>query len=149
MGTYFLSPSTPSGSQLFHAVGEKFIQRQAASLGVAQWNGPHYYLADAYNEMPPPTTNTTFLGSVSKSMYDSMASADSAALMVTQGWFLSAVPRLPWGEDQARAFLHGPPQGRLLVHSAQDIKIHDIDTRKHITDTYIWRIHAVPSRYWI
>ena len=93
MGTYFLSPSTPSGSQLFHAIGEKFIERQAASLGVAQWNGPHYYLADAYNEMPPPTTNTTFLGSVSKSMYDSMASADSAALMVTKGWFLSAVPR--------------------------------------------------------
>lgn len=149
MGTYFLSPSTPSGSQLFHAIGEKFIERQAASLGVAQWNGPHYYLADAYNEMPPPTTNTTFLGSVSKSMYDSMASADSAALMVTQGWFLSAVPRLPWGEDQAKAFLHGPPQGRLLVHSAQDIEIHDIDTRIHSIDTYIWRIHAVPSRYWI
>lgn len=48
-------------------------------------------------------------------MYDTMHVADSAALMVTQGWFLSAVPRMPWGIDQARAFLHGPPQGKLLV----------------------------------
>lgn len=115
VGTYFLSPSSSAGSKLFQAIGEKFIQRQATSLGVKEWTGPHYYLADAYNEMPPPTTNTTFLSSVSKSMYDSMASADNQALMVTQGWFLSSVPRLPWGVDQARAFLHGPPQGKLLV----------------------------------
>ena len=44
-----------------------------------------------------------------------MAAADADAVMVTQGWFLSAVPRPPWGEKQARAFLHGPPHGKLLV----------------------------------
>ena len=110
-GTFFLSPSSP----LFHEIGKKFVARQAEALGVKSWSPPHYYLADAYNEMPPPVTDPTFLASVSKALFDSMQSADSDALMVTQGWFLSAVPRMPWGHDQARAFLHGPPQGKLLV----------------------------------
>jgi alpha-N-acetylglucosaminidase len=129
VGTYFLSPSSSvggssggqgqqgqgQGQDLFREIGEKFIQRQASALGVATWPGPHFYLADAYNEMAPPTTNATFLASVSRSMYDAMAAGDPQALMVTQGWFLSGVPHLPWGADQARAFLHGPPQGKLLV----------------------------------
>ena len=110
-GTFFLSPSSP----LFHEIGKKFVARQAEALGVQSWSPPHYYLADAYNEMPPPVTEPTFLASVSKALFDSMQAADSDALMVTQGWFLSNVPRMPWGHDQARAFLHGPPQGKLLV----------------------------------
>ena len=79
------------------------------------WSKPHYYLADAYNEMKPPTSDPTFLGSVSRTMYESMAAVDSDAVMVTQGWFLSGVPRLPWGMAQAEAFLRGPPLGKLLV----------------------------------
>ena len=112
VGTYFLSPTS---GDLFRSIGEKFLQRQAAALGVDDWQAPHYFLADAYNEMSPPVTDPEFLGNVSRLMYESMAAADSEALMVTQGWFLSAVPRMPWGVDQARAFLHGPPQGKLLV----------------------------------
>ena len=48
-------------------------------------------------------------------MFESMAAADSEALMVTQGWFLSGVPRAPWTAAAAKAFLHGPPIGKLLV----------------------------------
>ena len=111
-GTYFLSPVDP----LFRQIGEKFVARQAKALGVDAWAAPHHYLADAYNEMPPPPgSEPPFLGSVSRLMYESMAAADSAALMVTQGWFLSGVPRAPWTEPAAKAFLQGPPQGKLLV----------------------------------
>jgi alpha-N-acetylglucosaminidase len=114
VGTFFLSTGGVAGD-LFQNISEKFIERQAAALGVDSWAAPHYYLADAYNEMPPPNTDPTFLGSVSRSMFEGMAGADSDALMVTQGWFLSGVPRMPWGVAQAKAFLQGPPQGKLLV----------------------------------
>ena len=85
---------------------------------MAGWAAPHHYLADAYNEMsPPPGSEPAFLASVSRRMYEGMAAADSEALMVTQGWFLSAVPRAPWTAAKAKAFLHGPPAGKLRVIS--------------------------------
>jgi alpha-N-acetylglucosaminidase len=91
--------------------------RQAEALGVAGWAAPHHYLADAYNEMaPPPGSEPAFLASVSRRMYEGMAATDSEALMVTQGWFLSGVPRAPWTAAKAKAFLRGPPAGKLLVH---------------------------------
>jgi alpha-N-acetylglucosaminidase len=44
-----------------------------------------------------------------------MASEDPKTVWVLQAWFLSAVPRLPWGLEQVEAFLTAPPQGALLM----------------------------------
>ena len=73
-GTYFLSPAG-AGGELFRRIGAAFLERQAAAYGVAAWAGPHYYLADAYNEMPPPTTDPVFLADVSRTIYQSMAAS--------------------------------------------------------------------------
>ena len=42
-GTFFLPP-TGAGGALFKQIGAKFLARQAAALGVAAWEPPHYYL---------------------------------------------------------------------------------------------------------
>ena len=47
-----------------------------------------------------------------------MAAVDSDAVMVTQGWFLSGVPRLPWGMAQAQA--EGNSAGRAAGSACQD-----------------------------
>ena len=122
-GTFFLPPAaSPASSALFRQIAQKFMRRQAMALGVEAWSEPHYYLADAYNEMPPSDTDPAALAAVSGGMYASMAAADSRAVMVTQGWFLRNVPAAPWGEEQARAFLQGPPLGKLLALDLEAIK---------------------------
>jgi alpha-N-acetylglucosaminidase len=122
-GTYFLSPATSNYSAtLFNAVAAKFMRRQAAALGVQKWSRPHYFLADAYNEMPPTSTDPAFLASVSTHMYDSMAAVDKDTVLVMQGWFLRNVPAHPWGTEQATAFLHGPPHGKLLILDLEAVK---------------------------
>ena len=122
-GTFFLPPAaSPASSALFRRIAQKFMRRQAMALGVEAWSEPHYFLADAYNEMPPLDTDPKVLASVSRGMYESMAVVDSHAVMVTQGWFLRNVPAAPWGEEQARAFLQGPPLGKLLALDLEAIK---------------------------
>jgi alpha-N-acetylglucosaminidase len=56
-GSYFLDPS----EGLFKQIGNMFVRRQLAlynETGYAH-TSPHYYLADPYNEMPPPAGSTT------------------------------------------------------------------------------------------
>ena len=72
-GTYFLSPAG-AGRDLFMRIAKAFTARQSAALGVSMWPAPHYYLADAYNEMPPQNTDPSFLASVSRTIYESLAS---------------------------------------------------------------------------
>ena len=104
-GTWFLDPTDP----LFQRIGRRFIERQNEIFGTS-----HYYAADPFNEINPPTDDSTFLAGMGRSIYESMHAVDPAAVWVLQGWFLYYQAAF-WKEPQARALLGAVPDDRMLV----------------------------------
>lgn len=104
-GTWFLDPLDP----LFQRIGKAFIERQTELYGT-----DHYYAADSFNEIDPPSNDSTFLAGMGRAVYQAMHAADSSATWVLQGWFLYYQPRF-WGEPQARALIGAVPDDRLVV----------------------------------
>lgn len=104
-GTWFLDPTDP----LFGRIGRRFIQRQTELFGTS-----HYYAADPFNEINPPTDDSTFLAGMGRSIYESMSAVDADAVWVLQGWFLYYQASF-WKEPQARALLGAVPDNRMVV----------------------------------
>ena len=104
-GTWFLDPFDP----LFQRIGKRFVERQTELFGT-----DHLYAADPFNEIDPPSNDSTFLASMGRAIYTSMQSADSQATWVLQGWFLYYQAKF-WQEPQARAFLGAVPDDRMVV----------------------------------
>jgi alpha-N-acetylglucosaminidase len=104
-GTWFLDPVDP----LFQRIGKRFIERQTELFG-----SDHLYAADSFNEIDPPSDDSSFLASMGRAVYQSMRSADSTATWVLQAWFLYYQPRF-WREPQARALLGAVPDDHMLV----------------------------------
>jgi alpha-N-acetylglucosaminidase len=104
-GTWFLDPLDP----LFQRFGRRFIERQTELFGT-----DHLYAADPFNEIDPPSNDSTFLAGMGRTIYESMQSGDSAATWVLQGWFLYYQAKF-WREPQARALLGAVPDNRMLV----------------------------------
>src|SRR5512146_105655 len=72
-GTWFLDPQDP----LFQRIGADFIRRQRELYGT-----DHFYAADPFNEINPPTNDSTFLAAMGHAIYEPMRGADSAAVWV-------------------------------------------------------------------
>jgi alpha-N-acetylglucosaminidase len=104
-GTYFLDPLDP----LFQRIGKRFIERQTELFGT-----DHYYAADSFNEINPPTDDPVFCRNMGRAVYESMRSADPAAVWVLQGWFLYYQADF-WKAPQARALLGAVPDDRMIV----------------------------------
>ncbi len=104
-GTWFLDPT----DSLFQRFGRDFIRRQAELFGT-----DHHYAADPFNEINPPTDDSTFLAGMGRAIYGAMQGADSAAVWILQGWFLYYQAKF-WREPQARALLGAVPDGRMIV----------------------------------
>jgi alpha-N-acetylglucosaminidase len=104
-GTWFLDPTDP----LFGRIGRRFMERQAELFGTS-----HYYAADPFNEINPPTDDSTFLAGMGNSIYESMAAVDPSAVWVLQGWFLYYQASF-WKAPQARALLGAVPDDRMVV----------------------------------
>ncbi|HEX7018978.1 MAG TPA: alpha-N-acetylglucosaminidase [Gemmatimonadaceae bacterium] len=104
-GTWFLDPLDP----LFQRIGRRFIERQTQLYGT-----DHLYAADSFNEIDPPTNDSTFLAAMGRAVFESMRSADPAATWVIQGWFLYYQAKF-WQEPQARALLGAVPDDRMIV----------------------------------
>ncbi|MBL0178990.1 MAG: alpha-N-acetylglucosaminidase [Gemmatimonadetes bacterium] len=104
-GTWFLDPLDP----LFQRFGKRFIERQTELFGT-----DHLYAADPFNEIDPPTNDSTFLAGMGRTIYESMRSADPDATWVLQGWFLYYQAKF-WKEPQARAILGAVPDDRMVV----------------------------------
>ncbi len=56
-GTWFLDPLDP----LFHRIGTRFIERQTELFGT-----DHVYAADPFNEINPPSNDSTFLAGMGR-----------------------------------------------------------------------------------
>lgn len=104
-GTWFLDPLDP----LFQRIGTLFVRKQTELFGT-----DHLYAADSFNEINPPTDDSTFLAGMGRTVYESMHAADPDAIWVLQGWFLYYQAKF-WRDPQARALLGAVPDDRMLV----------------------------------
>lgn len=104
-GTWFVDPLDP----LFQRFGKRFAERQTELFGT-----DHLYAADPFNEIDPPSNDSTFLAGMGRAIYSSMHSADSSATWILQGWFLYYQAKF-WQEPQARALLGAVPDSHMIV----------------------------------
>jgi alpha-N-acetylglucosaminidase len=104
-GTWFVDPLDP----LFQRFGLQFIKRQTELFGT-----DHLYAADPFNEIDPPSNDSTFLAAMGRAIYAGMHSADTSATWLLQAWFLYYQAKF-WQEPQARALLGAVPNERMIV----------------------------------
>ncbi len=104
-GTWFLDPH----DSLFQRMGRRFIERQTELFGT-----DHLYAADPFNEIDPPSNDSTFLAGMGQAIYGAMHAADASATWVLQGWFLVNSAKF-WRDPQAEALLGAVPDDRMLV----------------------------------
>ena len=92
---------------LYQEIGATFIEIQTK-----YYNTSHIYQCDTFNEMNPPSHNYGYLQSSSKLLYQSMASADSDAVWLIQGWlFLNSW----WNNSEIEAYLSGVPNKSMII----------------------------------
>lgn len=104
-GTWFLDPH----DSLFQQMGRRFVERQTELFGT-----DHLYAADPFNEIDPPSNDSTFLAGMGSAIYGAMHAADSSATWVIQAWFLVYGAKF-WQHPQAQALLGAVPDDRMLV----------------------------------
>ncbi len=104
-GTYFLDPH----DSLFQRMGQAFIQRETQLFGT-----DHLYAADPFNEINPPSRDSTFLAGIGGAIYAAMHSADTSATWVIQAWFLVNDAKF-WQDPQAEALLGAVPDDHMIV----------------------------------
>lgn len=103
--TFVLEPDDP----MFQKIGNLFMEEQIATFGT-----DHLYGADTFNEMYPPSSDSTYLSQISHAVYRSMADVDPEAVWVMQGW-LFVDKRDFWQPEQIQAYLGGVPDDNLII----------------------------------
>ncbi|AUP78701.1 alpha-N-acetylglucosaminidase [Flavivirga eckloniae] len=130
-GTHFLDPT----DDLFQKIGKLFIEKQTEMYGT-----DHLYDADCFIEVDPPSNDPEFLKEVSKSVYQSMASADPEATWVIQGWFFFFKKDF-WQPEQGRAFLEAIPKNKAIVLDLYGEKFPTWDkTESFYGQPWIWNV---------
>ena len=107
-GTHMLSPTSP----LFREIGKQFIAEYRKMFGT-----DHYYLADSFNELKVPVSDTARyreLAQFGEAVYSSIAAGDPSGTWVMQGW-LFYNDRAFWDKASARALLSGVPDDRMII----------------------------------
>ncbi|MBN2065139.1 MAG: alpha-N-acetylglucosaminidase [Sedimentisphaerales bacterium] len=103
-GTYVLAPDDP----LFGEIGRRYISKLTEMYGT-----DHYYSADTFNEMDPPTTDLAYLRDISRTVYDSMAAADPEAVWVMQGWLFLHSDF--WKQERIDAMLGAVADDKMII----------------------------------
>jgi alpha-N-acetylglucosaminidase len=102
---YVLDPDDP----MFTVIGKKFVEEETKAFGT-----DHYYSADTFNEMIPPSNDSLYLNNITAKVYQSMIQADKDAHWVMQGWLFYHDPKF-WHPTQIQALLNAVPNDRMLV----------------------------------
>ena len=103
--TCFVDPQDP----LFVQLGKRFVEAQSRLFDT-----DHFYAADTFIEMPPPSNDPAFLAAMGKSVYNAMRAADPDAVWVLQGWLFVNAPQF-WKPPQGRALFGAVPDDRLIA----------------------------------
>ena len=102
--TYLLDPLDP----LFQKVADIFMEEQTA-----RYSTDHFYAADTYIEMTPPSGDLDYLDNMSKAIYNGMGKSDPEAVWVLQTWiFLNQ--RDFWTQPRIKTFLGAIPDDKML-----------------------------------
>ena len=125
----FLVPSDP----LFTRIQKDFLEEQTRMYGTN-----HFYGADLFNEVAPPSWEPEDLAKISAGVYESMAAVDPDARWVHMGWlFINAKKK--WTPERAEAYLTAVPKGRMILldYEGDYIEIWR-HTQKFYGQNYIW-----------
>ncbi len=103
--THLLDPLDP----LFGRLAGVFLEAQEKLFGT-----DHYYAADTFIEMIPPSGETNYLASIGQAIFDGLRRTDPQAVWVLQGWpFFFA--RDFWTQPRIEAVLAPVPNDRMLL----------------------------------
>ncbi|MGC8749926.1 alpha-N-acetylglucosaminidase [Hydrotalea sp.] len=94
---------------LFKIIGTKFLKLQKKIFGTN-----HFYSADTFNENIPPTNDSLYLNNLSTTVYQTMATVDSNAIWVMQGWLFVNAPEF-WQPKQIKALLNGIKNNNMII----------------------------------
>lgn len=103
--TYFLDPTDP----LFTKIQKVYLQEQTKAFGT-----DHFYGADPFNEMIPPSWEPDYLASVAKTIYESMTQVDKDAVWVQMAW-LFFHKRNDWTPPRVQAMVRAVPQDKMVL----------------------------------
>ncbi|XP_003743422.2 alpha-N-acetylglucosaminidase [Galendromus occidentalis] len=78
------------------------------------YGSDHLYSVDLFNEETPDTNDPAALAEMSSNVYESIAKADPKGIWVMQGWLFVHGGDY-WNHDRVKAFLGGPPLGKMIV----------------------------------
>lgn len=103
-GCWFLDPLDPK----FKEIQVRFLQEQQKEYGTS-----HYYSADPFNEITPPSWEPAYLARVSQAIYDGMSEADSNAVWLQMAWTFQT--RQQWTDQRLSAMIDAVPRGRMIL----------------------------------
>jgi len=103
--TYFLDPTDP----LFMKIQKAYLEEQTKAFGT-----DHFYGADPFNEMVPPSWEPEYLAGVSKTIYESMTQVDKDAAWVQMAW-LFYHKRKDWTPPRVEAMVKAVPQDKMIL----------------------------------
>ena len=103
--SFFLDPF----DTLFNAIQTAFLSEQTNLFGTN-----HIYGTDPFNEVTPPSWETEYLASVSKSIYNSLRAVDPAAQWLQMSWIFY-FHRKDWTNSRIEAFLKAVPQDKMIL----------------------------------
>lgn len=102
---YFLDPMDP----LFVKIQKEYLSEQQKLLGT-----DHYYGADPFNEMDPPSWEPDYLAKVAKTIYSGMKAIDPQAVWVQMGWTFY-YDRKHWTNPRLEAMIKAVPQNHMMI----------------------------------
>ena len=103
--SHFLDPL----DTLFKKIQALYLQEQTKEFGT-----DHFYGADPFNELKPPSLEPEYLKNVSKTIYESIAAEDSAATWLMMAWVFY-FERDNWSNERIKAFLSGVPPNKIML----------------------------------
>lgn len=103
--TYFLDSTDP----LFTKIQKIYLQEQTKAFGT-----DHFYGADPFNEMVPPSWEPKYLSSVADTIYKSMTQVDKDATWVQMAW-LFYNKRKDWTPERVEAMVRAVPQDKMIL----------------------------------
>jgi alpha-N-acetylglucosaminidase len=102
---FFLDPMDP----LFVKIQKEYLGEQQSLLGT-----DHYYGADPFNEMDPPSWEPDYLAQVAKTIYSGMNAIDPKAVWVQMGWTFY-YDRKHWTNPRLEAMIKAVPPNKMLI----------------------------------
>ncbi|MDP4186227.1 MAG: alpha-N-acetylglucosaminidase, partial [Bacteroidota bacterium] len=101
----FLDPFDP----LFATIQKEFLQEQNRQFGTN-----HIYGTDPFNELIPPSWDTTYLANVSKTIYETIHQVDKNASWLQMAWLFYSDSN-SWTKDRIKSFLCAVPQNKMIL----------------------------------